>query len=717
MVGGCALADFLPYVRKLTSVTHRKTGMPSPNSPSDTRNNGKFPSTAGRPGDPNKSSSGKDGKDDRSIWRRFGWGWIWVLLILLGINWFASLFVAGEGVRERIQVPYTAFMDQVLAGNVAQVTTEGDRVRGQFRSAVTYPTTATPADALPPGTPQEPRTSLFFETRIPAFSEEQLAILREQDVTIYADPAETGRAWWTTLLIGFGPAILIFGLILWMSARAQQAQGGVFSIGKSRAKRFDVAGQRQRITFADVAGIDESKQELQEIVGFLKDPRKYQRLGGRVPRGVLLVGPPGTGKTLLAKAVAGESGVPFFSMSASEFVEMVVGVGAARVRDLFANAKKEAPAIIFIDELDAIGRKRGAGASLGSNQEQEQTLNQILAEMDGFDGREAVIVLAATNRPDVLDPALMRPGRFDRRVVVQRPDKVGREAILRIHTRGMPLDQNVDLTDLASSTPGLVGAELENLVNEAALLAARKDQNSVTKEDLMAAMEKIVLGTERRLVMTEQDRKRVAYHEAGHALMALLMPGADPIRKVSIVPRGQALGVTYQMPLDDRHNYAEDYLRGRIGITLGGRVAEELAFRRVSTGAEHDIKQATQIARQMVARWGMSERVGLIYAAQSDGGFLESEAAMPEMGREVSNELVALVDEETKRILQESYDEVRQTLEHEKHRLDALAAALLVEESLDDEQIREITGIDKVAEEPPETGTPEFIVPPERVAA
>ncbi|HEV2121906.1 MAG TPA: ATP-dependent zinc metalloprotease FtsH, partial [Chloroflexota bacterium] len=681
----------------------RNDPMPSPQSPRGTGSNKTPPKD-------------DENRNKRSFWSQFGWGWLWILAALLGVNWLASLFIPADGVRERIRVPYTTFIEQVQEGNVTQVTTQGDLVRGRFRLPVTYPTANAPAEALAPGADRDPRTALNFETRIPAFSEEQLSLLRAQGIAVFAEPEDTGRSWWLTILFSFGPAILIFGLIFWMSARAQKAQGGIFSIGKSKAKRFDVNGKHTRVTFADVAGIDESKQELQEIVGFLKEPRKYQRLGGRVPRGVLLVGPPGTGKTLLAKAVAGEAGVPFFSMSASEFVEMVVGVGAARVRDLFTNAKKEAPAIIFIDELDAIGRKRSSGASFGTNQEQEQTLNQILAEMDGFGEREAVIILAATNRPDVLDPALMRPGRFDRRVVVQRPDRVGREAILRIHTRGIPLDPDVDLAKLAALTPGLVGAELENLVNEAALLAARQDQNTVTAQDFTAAMEKIVLGTERRLVMTEQDRKRVAYHEAGHTLMALLMPGADPIRKVSIVPRGQALGVTYQMPLDDRHNYSEDYLTGRIGITLGGRVAEELAFTKVSTGAEHDLKQATQIARQMVARWGMSEKVGLIYAAQSDDGFLGSDAAMPEMPRDISNELVALVDSETKRILQESYDEVRQTLHHERHRLDALAEALLEDESLDEEDIRRVTGLHESTPQPPVMRLPEYL-PPESAAA
>ena len=385
-----------------------------------------------------------------------------------------------------------------------------------------------------------------------------------------------------------------------------------------------------------MAGIDEAKADLEEIVDFLRRPERYQRLGGAIPKGVLLVGAPGTGKTLLAKAVAGEAGVPFFSLSGSEFVEMIVGVGAARVRDLFAGAKKEAPAIIFIDELDAIGRRRGGLGFGGANQEQEQTLNQILTEMDGFDARQAVIVVAATNRPDVLDPALLRPGRFDRRVTVQRPDRAGRERILRVHTRGVPLARDVDLGALAGATPGLVGAELRNLVNEAALTAARRDRAAVAKADFSEAMEKIVLGAARRLVMTPADRARVAWHEFGHALLGLLLPEADPVQKVTIVPRGQALGVTWQAPPDDRHNYAEADLRARIAGALGGRAAEALALGTPSTGAENDLQQATALARQMVTRWGMSPRVGPVYAAREDGGFLGQAGDMPDLGSGVS---------------------------------------------------------------------------------
>jgi cell division protease FtsH len=633
-----------------------------------------------------------------------------VLAVLLLANWLASLLIPTDTVR-RDKIPYSAFMEQVRAGNVAEVTTKGDLVRGRFVRAIALPTPASGATATVAGqgsggeAEHEQRTSEYFETRLPAFTESQLDALRQSGVVVSAEPAETGRPLWLSILISVGPAVLLFGGLLWLSARAQRAQGGLLSIGRSRAKRVDTASTRERTTFADVAGIDEAKAELEEIVDFLRAPAKYQRLGGRVPRGVLLVGPPGTGKTLLARAVAGEAGVPYFSLSASEFVEMVVGVGAARVRDLFANAKKEAPAIVFIDELDAIGRRRGGIGFGGANQEQEQTLNQILAEMDGFSDRELVIVLAATNRPDVLDPALLRPGRFDRRVTVQRPDRVGRQAILKVHTRGVPLAGDVDLANLAALTPGLVGAELRNLVNEAALLAARRNGDVVTREDFDQAMEKIVLGAERKLAMTDLDRRRVAYHEAGHALVALRVPGADPLRKVSIVPHGESLGVTYQLPLNDRHNYGEDYLRGRLQIMLGGRAAEEGVFGVVSNGAEHDLKSATQLARQMVARWGMSDKVGLIYAAAGGSRYLESDAAPPEPAPEISPDLASQIDEDVQGLLDERYAAARETLDRDRRSLDALAEALLERESLEEREILEVTATTTATAAPPGTST------------
>jgi cell division protease FtsH len=435
-------------------------------------------------------------------------------------------------------------------------------------------------------------------------------LLNARSVVINAKPVDEARSPLLTLLLSFGPTILLIGAFIWFTRRAAAgAGGGLFGLGKSRAKRYDqTAAGDNKVTFADVAGIDEAKAELVEIVDFLKDPQKYSRLGGTAPKGVRLVGAPGTGKTLLAKAIAGEAGVPFFSMGASEFVEMIVGVGASRVRDLFKQARETAPAIIFVDELDAIGRARGGMIYGGSGGEQEQTLNQILTEMDGFSSRQGVIVLAATNRPDVLDQALLRPGRFDRRVTVQAPDKVGREAILVVHTRDVPLAPDASLRNVAASTPGLVGADLKNLVNESALLAAQRDEDAVHQDDFMDALEKIVLGLvlgpARPLVMSPAERRRVAYHEGGHTILGLILPGANPVSRVSIVPRGMALGVTYQQPQDDRHTYDEAYLRARTVGAMGGRAAEEVVFGSMTTGAENDMQQVTEIVRQMVRPLG-----------------------------------------------------------------------------------------------------------------
>jgi cell division protease FtsH len=442
-----------------------------------------------------------------------------------------------------------------------------------------------------------------------------------------------------------------------------------------------VEGTEQHVTFNDVAGIDEAKAELTEIVDFLKNPDKYLKLGGRIPRGVLLSGQPGTGKTLLARAVAGEAGVPFFQMSASEFVEMIVGVGASRVRDLFQQAKSAAPAIIFIDELDAIGRSRSsAGPNIsGGHDEREQTLNQILTEMDGFDPRIGVIVLGATNRPEILDPALLRPGRFDRRVVVSPPDRAGREAILRVHTRSVPLADEVHLGDIASSTPGMVGADLENLVNEAALLAARRDHDKVNRQDLTDALERIVLGAERKVMISEADRRRTAYHEAGHAIVGMLVPGADPVRKVSIIPRGQALGVTFSAPDADRFNFEQQHLLAQIKVALGGRTAEELVFSDITTGAESDIQHLTRIARGMVGRWGMSRAIGPIAVIPQDG----MSPLLPGAS-ETSEATQRLVDEEVRRIVESAHAEVSTLLREHRSNLDSLVAALLEHETLDE---------------------------------
>jgi cell division protease FtsH len=460
----------------------------------------------------------------------------------------------------------------------------------------------------------------------------------------------------------------------------------VFGLGQSRARLYDA--ERPATTFADVAGIDEVKDELREVVDFLREPERYQRLGGTVPKGVLLVGPPGTGKTLLARAVAGEAKVPFYSVAASEFVEMIVGVGASRVRDLFSKARQAAPAIIFIDELDAIGRSRGNTVRLGGTDEQEQTLNQILTEMDGFDSREGVIVIAATNRADVLDAALLRPGRFDRRVMVQPPDRAGRTAILQIHTRNVPLAPDMDLDLLAQQTPGMVGADLRNLVNEAALLAARRERQAVTMEDFSEAIEKVLLGAERKIVLSQEDRERVAYHEGGHALLGLLVPGADPVRKVTIVPRGRALGVTVQSPVDDRFNYPEDYLRARIAGALGGRAAEQLVYGVVTTGAENDLQQVTMIAREMVTRWGMSPAVGPLNLGGENGG-----GPLGLTQRPYSETTGALIDAEIRRIVEECLAVAQRLLTENRTRLDSLAQALLKEESLDEAAVLRVTGL------------------------
>jgi cell division protease FtsH len=465
-------------------------------------------------------------------------------------------------------------------------------------------------------------------------------------------------------------------------------------MGRSQAKRYDQTAPGEiKVTFADVAGIDEAKEELVEIVDFLKDPRKYTRLGGTAPKGVLLVGAPGTGKTLLARAIAGEAGVPFFSMGASEFVEMIVGVGASRVRDLFRQAREAAPAIVFIDELDAVGRSRGGLILSGGASEQEQTLNQILSELDGFSSREGVIVLAATNRPDVLDPALLRPGRFDRRVVIQAPDKVGREAILRVHTRAVPLAADVDLKEVAATTPGLVGADLKNLVNEAALLAARRGQESVREADFMDALEKIILGPARPLVMSHDERERVAYHEAGHTILGLLVPGADPVHRVTIVPRGMALGVTYQPPQDDRHNYDERYLSARTIGLMGGRAAEEVVYGSRTTGAENDMEQATNLVRQMVTRWGMSDTLGPVTLAPRENPFLPGSSGSTAMGltKPYSETTAALIDSEVREIIRTNYEEAVRVLRAHRRKLDALASALLERETLEEDEILDVT--------------------------
>ncbi|MGZ5729902.1 MAG: ATP-dependent zinc metalloprotease FtsH, partial [Burkholderiales bacterium] len=585
----------------------------------------------------------KPGAPQRAAQSRMppGRTWLWLALLVLANYVVMRLFAPAP--QGPITVPYTVFKEEVGRKNVKSIYSRGETISGHFATPVTYPPRE--PDAASDSESQtkaesgaasgsllerlgvldaEPRTSSNFKTTLPVFVDPGLEkFLIDNGVEISAKPIAQGGSAWTTLLFGFGPALLFIAFYIWLFRRAAQQGGGMgamMGIGKSKARRYDQE-QQTKVTFDDVAGIDEAKNELVEIVDFLKAPEKYTRLGGTAPKGVLLIGAPGTGKTLLARAVAGEAGVPFFSMSAAEFVEMIVGVGAARVRDLFKEAREHAPAIIFIDELDAIGRARGQIA-IGGSSEQEQTLNQILTEMDGFSSREGVIVLAATNQPDVLDKALLRPGRFDRRVMVNLPDKVGREAILKVHTRKVPLADDVNLAELAAATPGFSGADLKNLVNEAALLAARREREKVHHEDFLDAMEKIVLGPERPILLTQEDRERIAYHEGGHAILGLVVPGADPVHRVTIVPRGQALGVTYQRPDSDRYNYPEAYLRGRIVGMLGGRAAEEIVYGTRTTGAESDIEQATSLARRMVTRWGMSDALGMVQLAPRENPYL-----------------------------------------------------------------------------------------------
>ena len=607
-------------------------------------------------------------------WYRPSGRWIAFFVVLLALNFFLSSRAMEP--RSRVRVPYSPlFLQQVKAGNVAEITSKGTDIQGTFEKSVSY---------------KDSKPTTRFRTEIPAFAntDELSQVLQENDVTVNAEPLDTGAAWWQTLLFGFGPTILFIALLFWLFRRAGNMQNALGSFGRSRARRYVPSGDK--VTFADVAGIEEAKDELSEVVDFLRHPDKYGRLGGRIPHGVLLSGPPGTGKTLLARAVAGEANVPFYSMAASEFVEAIVGVGAARVRDLFKEAKTNAPAIVFIDELDAIGRSRTSGIAgySGGNDEREQTLNQILTEMDGFDSSTSVIVIAATNRPDVLDQALLRPGRFDRRVAVQPPDRAGREAILRVHTRGVPLGSDVDLARIAATTPGMVGADLANLVNEAALTAARRAHDVVEEADFTDALERIVLGAERQVMLSAEDRRRTAYHEGGHAIVGMLTPGADPVRKVSIIPRGMALGVTFSAPDADRFNYLQPEVLARIKVALGGRAAEEIVFAEVSTGAESDIEQLTGLARQMVGRWGMSPTVGPVAVISRDGSgpFLPGAS-------EVSPETQRLLDDEVRRIVADAHEEVLALLRENRQRLDSLAQALLEHETLDEDDAYAAAGV------------------------
>ena len=603
------------------------------------------------------------------------------LLWVIAVAVIANLVIAGILGRSEPtpSVPYSTFVAEVATDNVAAVTTTGDRIDGSFRTPV----------AAPDGGDSP---IIGFTTLRPSFADDgAFAALLDNGVEVTAESPDGSTNWFLAMLLNFGPALLLIGGYLWLMRRAGSAMsgmGGIGGFGRSKPTRPDTLSTK--VTFADVAGIEEAKEELVEIVDFLRSPARYRTLGARPPHGVLLMGAPGTGKTLLAKAVAGEADVPFFSMSASEFIEMLVGVGASRVRDLFDQAKAVAPAIVFIDELDAIGRARGSVASFGGVDEREQTLNQILTEMDGFTGNEGVIVLAATNRPDVLDPALLRAGRFDRRITLNPPDLAGRAAILAVHARSVPLAADVDLHAVAATTPGMVGADLANLVNEAALTAARANRTTVIAADFGAALERIVLGAERKIMLSDDDRRRTAVHEGGHALVGMLQEGADPVRKVSIIPRSRSLGVTFQSPTTDRYGMSEAYLRGRIIGALGGRAAEELVFGDLTTGAEADIEVATATARQMVGRWGMSRVVGPVTVLPGAGADVGLGTLDPRAPSEATRQAV---DTETRALIDACRAQAIAILRANRDRLDALVTALLEHETLDEADAYHAAGL------------------------
>src|SRR5213594_119218 len=587
----------------------------------------------------------------------------WALLIVGAV----ALLQFAQNRRQEPDISFTQFTEQLEAANIDSVEiTERQQIKGYLKRSVPSKT----------GRQYDQFTTLLpFES-----SDSWVATLREKGVKVRAREEKQSFG---VFLFSFLPYLFILGLIIFMLRQMQQGGNRAFAFGKSKAKLL--AGDTPKVTFADVAGADEAKQELEEIIDFLKDPQKFQRLGGRLPKGALLVGPPGTGKTLLAKAVAGEAGRPFFSMSGSDFVEMFVGVGASRVRDLFEQGKAHAPCIIFIDEIDAVGRHRGAGLG-GGHDEREQTLNQLLVEMDGFESNEGVILMAATNRPDVLDPALLRPGRFDRRVVVNRPDVRGREEILRVHTRKIPLADDVDLSVLARGTPGFSGADLANMVNEAALSAARQNRKAVLQYDFEVAKDKVLMGVERKsLILSEEEKKVTAYHEAGHALVAAKLPHSDPVHKVTIIPRGMALGVTMQLPIDDKHNYNKEYLETQIAIMMGGRIAEELFLNQMSTGAGNDIERATELARKMVCEFGMSDLGPLTFGKKEEQIFLGREIAQH---RDYSEATAIKIDDEVRRLIGQGYNTAKGILGEHRDTLVRVAAALLEREVLDANEIK-----------------------------
>ncbi|MDH5767416.1 MAG: ATP-dependent zinc metalloprotease FtsH [Nitrospirota bacterium] len=575
---------------------------------------------------------------------------VWLLIGVLMIVLFNLLSTPKKAEKEII---FSEFMTRLEAGEVEEVTIKDNYITGQFKD------------------------SKKFKTYAPTYPD-LVKSLRSQNVKINVKPSEQ-NPWYWNLLFSWGPIILL--VVVWIFFMRQMQTGGNKALSFGKAKVRLVSEKSVKITFSDVAGIDEAKGEVQEIIDFLKDPQKFQKLGGKIPKGVLLVGAPGTGKTLLARAIAGEAGVPFFSISGSDFVEMFVGVGASRVRDLFDQAKKNAPCIIFIDEIDAVGRQRGAGLG-GGHDEREQTLNQLLVEMDGFETNQGIIILAATNRPDVLDPALLRPGRFDRQVVVPQPDVKGRLEILKVHTRSTPVDESVNLEQIARGTPGFSGADLANLVNEAALLAARKSKSKVEMSDFEAAKDKVLMGVERKsMIISETEKKNTAYHEAGHTLVAKLTPGTDPIHKVSVIPRGRALGVTQQLPIDDKYTYSKDFLMKTLSVLLGGRAAEEIALKHLTTGAGNDLERATDLARKMVTEWGMSDKLGpLTFGKKDEQIFLGREIARH---KDYSEKTAVDIDEEVKSIVIEAYETSKNLLLKNTDLLDALAKALLEKETMD----------------------------------
>ncbi|HEV2659019.1 MAG TPA: ATP-dependent zinc metalloprotease FtsH [Ktedonobacteraceae bacterium] len=600
-----------------------------------------------------------------------------IIIVVLLLGWYLFQFftqsTTSTNSADLIEIPYSTFYQQVENDNVQSVVFQGQDATGQLKSAITVTDSS--------GTSKTGNQYHF--TQLPNGDPQLTNLLIQKGVNFSAKPVSDNNLLFN-VVFNFLPWVLLIGFFFLIFRNASRSQQNIFSFGKSKAKL--ILEDRPSTTFGDVAGVDEAKNDLVEVVEYLKTPQKFQRLGGKIPRGVLLVGPPGTGKTLLARAVAGEAGVPFFSISGSEFVEVLVGVGASRVRDLFEQAKKSAPSIIFIDEIDAVGRQRGS--SINSNDEREQTLNQLLVEMDGFDTRQAVVVIAATNRPDGLDKALLRPGRFDRRVTVDRPDWNGRLAILKIHTHDVPLAKDVDLISIARGTPGMVGADIANLVNEAALLAARRNLDAVNQNCFEESLDKILIGAERPLILSDEDLNVIAYHEGGHALTGLLQENVDPVTKVTIVPRGQALGVTQYTPIDDRYNYSQEYLRAQLVTALGGRAAEEVAIGHITTGAENDLQRVTAIARQMVTKWGMSERLGTISFSEREDPFAGTSLASN--SRDYSEKTAAIIDEEVNQLVTWAHDRAVGLLTEHRATLDRIAHSLRMHETVDAKQLREI---------------------------